>query len=83
MQECYITFRSVTDAQRGEMVLNRIGIAAVLVRTPKMISNRGCGYSLRLPGGICATALRELQRTGVPMSRVFQRLGNNFREAMP
>jgi len=44
----YITFRSVTFAQRGENALKRAGISCVLQRTPKILAQRGCGYCLRI-----------------------------------
>ena len=43
----YVTFRSVTFAQRGEQVLEKGGIRCSLQRTPKWMEERGCGYSLR------------------------------------
>ena len=44
----YITFRSVTFAQRGEQVLEKGGVRCSLQRTPKWMEERGCGYCLRL-----------------------------------
>ena len=44
----YITFRSVTFAQRGEQALEQGGIRCSLQRTPKWMEERGCGYCLRL-----------------------------------
>ena len=37
MEICYITFRSVTYAQRGERVLSGSGIGSTLQRTPKWV----------------------------------------------
>ena len=43
-----ITFRSVTFAQKGEKALKNGGISCQLQRTPKLLSERGCGYCLRM-----------------------------------
>ena len=48
MKIYYITFRSVTFAQRGEQLLQKSGIRAALLRTPKWMESQGCGYSLRI-----------------------------------
>lgn len=47
-QEWLITFRSVTFAQRAERALRNHRIEARLQRTPKHLTERGCGYCLRL-----------------------------------
>ena len=48
MENCLITFRSVTPAQRGESALRREGILCTVQRTPKALADQGCGYSLRI-----------------------------------
>ena len=48
MKFCYITFRSVTPAQKGERILRRTGVNCDLQRTPRWMEEQGCGYSLRL-----------------------------------
>lgn len=48
MKSYFITFRSVTYAQRGEGALRKAGIDCTLQRTPKWMEERGCGYCLRL-----------------------------------
>ena len=47
-KEWLITFRTITYAQRAERILQEGGIFAQLHRTPKSLSQRGCGYCLRL-----------------------------------
>ncbi len=47
MMNNYITFRSVTFAQKAERAMRRAGIDCILQRTPKILSRRGCGYCLR------------------------------------
>ena len=48
MGYAYITFRSVTHAQRGERLLQQRGIRCALQRTPRWMEEQGCGYCLRL-----------------------------------
>lgn len=48
MKFYYITFRSVTYAQRGEKLLNQKNIRCTLQRTPRWMEEKGCGYGLRL-----------------------------------
>ena len=57
MEYAYITFRSVTHAQRGERILEEWGIRCALQRTPRWMEEQGCGYCLRLRE-------RELSRAG-------------------
>ena len=71
MEVCYITFRSVTYAQRGEAVLKRRGYKSNLMRAPKWMGQRSCAYALQvrrrqLPD--CVAALRE---STVEFSKVF------------
>ena len=78
-----ITFRSVTFAQKGERLLKQAGIGCMLQRTPKVLTERGCGYCLRLKMKDAMAAvelLREhevnygkiyaLTESGVPQERV-------------
>ena len=48
MGKYYITFRSVTAAQRAQRLLEGAGYSAVMLRTPGWMAEKGCGYSLRL-----------------------------------
>ena len=71
MEMCYITFRSVTYAQRGERVLMGAGIGCTLQRTPKWMEQQGCGYCLRLrPEGV-HRAVELLRQKNVPLRRAY------------
>ena len=48
MNAYYITFRSVTPAQKGENLLRKFGLRCSLQRTPRWMEEKGCGYGLRL-----------------------------------
>lgn len=71
MKFFYITFRSVTFAQRGEQVLQKAGIRCSLLRTPKWMEDRGCGYCLRLWTAEVTPALQALRMAQVPMRKVY------------
>ena len=68
----FITFRSVTYAQRGERVLRQAGITCQLQRTPRWMEERGCGYSLRLRCRDLQQALELLRRQGIAFQKVYQ-----------
>lgn len=65
----YITFRSVTHAQRGERVLAEF--SPVLQRTPRWMEERGCGYCLRLRQGSPERAAALLESAGVPFRKAY------------
>ena len=71
MKFYYITFRSVTFAQRGEQILNNGGIQCTLLRTPKWMEAQGCGYSLRLWTNDIASAMALLRKNKVLLRRVY------------
>lgn len=71
MRSCYITFRSVTYAQRGESVLQSAGIRCALQRARNWMRERGCGYCLRLREEDLGRALETLERASVTMGRVW------------
>ena len=71
MKEYFVTFRSITFAQRGQQVMQDAGISAQLQRTPRWMEENGCGYSLRLPAGRAAAAVERLRKSGVPFSRFY------------
>ena len=71
MRAYYITFRSVTLAQRGERVLRRGGMDCVLQRTPRWMEEQGCGYCLRLRPRDGIQAAELLRRENVTFSRVY------------
>lgn len=71
MNVYYLTFRSVTPAQRGENLLQKKGFRCVLQRTPRWMEEKGCGYCLRLPTDRIQEAARMLQRAGIPFRKVY------------
>lgn len=66
-----ITFRSVTFAQKGERLLKRAGIDCVMQRTPKELSERGCGYCLRLRGADALEAVGLLKENQLTYGKIY------------
>lgn len=71
MKVYYITFRSVTFAQRGEQLLNKAGFRAALLRTPKWMENQGCGYSLRIRTEDIFSVISALREKGIAFRRIY------------
>lgn len=71
MKLYYITFRSVTFAQRGERLLTQQGIRCSLMRTPRWMEEQGCGYALKLWTREIFDAVSLLRQGKVAMRRVY------------
>lgn len=69
--EWLITFRSVTYAQRGERLLQQGKIPCRLQRTPKHLTERGCGYCLRISGMDVPRAVHLLRRGQLPFEKLY------------
>ena len=78
----YITFRSVTFAQRGEQVLRGAGYHCTLLRTPKWMEEQGCGYCLRLRMADVHRAVDLLRQKQVPLRRVYVSHGDGKMKEM-
>lgn len=73
MNGCYITFRSVTHAQRGEAVLMKAGIGCRVLRTPKWMEDQGCGYCVTLKRRDLEGAVAILRKNGVPFRKTYRK----------
>ena len=71
MKDLFITFRSVTYAQRGESILRAAGIPCVLLRTPRWMEEQGCGYCLRLDRRNLNRAAELLRKRQVPFRKIY------------
>ncbi len=71
MKNYFVTFRSVTFAQRGESVLQKAGIGCTLQRTPRWMEAQGCGYCLRLNMQDVSQAVALLRQKQVPMRKIY------------
>ena len=70
----FITFRSVTFAQRAEKLLNQQGYRVNLMRTPRWMEEQGCGYALKLWTNDISSAVRLLREGKVQLRRVYVQL---------
>ena len=76
----FITFRSVTYAQRAEKLLNRQGIRVSLMRTPRWMEEQGCGYALKLWSNDIAPVVKLLRENKIPLRKVYIQLEDGHME---
>ena len=72
MNVYYITFRSVTPAQRGESLLRKNGFLCTLQRTPRWMQENGCGYCLRLGTDRIREVAAVLEGASVPFRKIYR-----------
>ena len=82
MKFYYLTFRSVTFAQRGEKLLNQKNIRCTLQRTPRWMEEQGCGYCLRIWAKEIGLAVELLRESRVPLRRVYRQRSDGLLEEM-
>ena len=82
MNDCLITFRSVTPAQRGEQVLRRAGLSCILQRTPRAMEVKGCGYCLRIPCEYVPEATLLLNENQIPYRKRYRMLSSGTMEEL-
>ena len=76
-----IVCRSLTYAQRTAAALERAGITAHILRSPKSIAGEGCSHSVKLSQRRLADAPRVLHRVGLEPKRIFITSGDgSYRE---
>lgn len=81
MKFYYITFRSVTFAQRAEKLLAGAQVRCSLQRTPRWMEQQGCGYALRIWAPEPDTAMELLRQNKIPMRRLYlQGIGGELEE---
>ena len=74
MRLYYITFRSVTFAQRAEKLLTRKGMRVSIMRTPRWMEEQGCGYALKLWTDNISVAVKILQENRIQLRRAYVQL---------
>lgn len=81
MKYCFITFRTVTPAQRGEKILRQSAVECILQRTPRWMEEQGCGYSLRLRRQDAQSAAAILTEKGIAYRKIYlQRENGTYEE---
>ena len=66
-----IVCRSLTYAQRTAAALERAGITAHILRSPKSIAGEGCSQSVKISQRNLPDALGVLQRAELSPKRIF------------
>ena len=73
----YLTVcRSLTYAQRTAAALERAGITARILRSPKSVAGEGCSHSVKISQRSLPDALRVLQRTNLEPKRIYITAGD-------
>ena len=71
MNYYYITFRSITGAQRAVKIFERAGITSRLLRTPKNLITDGCSYSVRIHESRIKQVVNLMREAGLRYNKVF------------
>lgn len=71
-----IVCRSLTYAQRTAAALERAGITARILRSPKSVAGEGCSHSVKISQRSLPDALRVLQRTNLEPKRIYITAGD-------
>jgi len=66
-----IVCRSLTYAQRTAAALERAGITAHILRSPKSIAGEGCSHSVKISQRNLTAALTLLHRAGLEPKQIF------------
>ena len=82
MRFYFITFRSVTYAQRAEKLLNQRGYRVSLLRTPRWMEEQGCGYALKLWTNRISAAVQLLRENRIQMRKVYEQTEDGGMEEM-
>lgn len=66
-----IICRSLTYAQRTAAALERAGITAHIMRSPRSVSSAGCSHAVKISERRLSDALTVLNRVGLSPERVY------------
>ncbi len=82
MNNYYITFRSITGAQKAVKILERAGVSTAMQRTPKNMVTEGCGYAVKVREDKAAASTMLLKSSGVNYGKLFIASGGEYREVI-
>lgn len=71
MKSFFITFRSITGAQKAERVMAKYGYTCLMRRTPRWMEERGCGYGLEVKLADLQEGLEILKREKIPFRKTY------------
>ena len=83
MKTYFLTFRSITQAQRAERAYGRAGMVCTMRRTPRWMEERGCGYGVEVKCADLGAALEVLRREKIPFRKSYLLHGDGVVEALP
>ena len=70
-----IMCKSLTNAQRGALLLERRGVSAAVVKAPQKLRGNGCGYALSLYRRL-GEAVEILKNNHLLTGKIYRRLEN-------
>ena len=76
----FITFRSITFAQRAEKLLHQRGYRPNLMRTPRWMEEQGCGYALKLLTNQIEAPVNLLRENQIQLRKVYVQQENGRME---
>ena len=82
MKTFFLTFRSITQAQRAERAFAKAGMACILRRTPRWMEERGCGYGVEVKGAELGACLEVLRREKIPFRKSYLLHGDGVAEEL-
>ena len=71
MKTFFLTFRSITQAQRAERAFAREGMGCTLRRTPRWMEELGCGYGVEVKCPDLKTGLQVLRQEKLPFRKSY------------
>ena len=71
MKTFFLTFRSITQAQRAERAFAKAGMACILRRTPRWMEERGCGYGGEVQCPALRAGLEVLRREKISFRKSY------------
>ena len=71
MKTFFLTFRSITQAQRAERAYSRAGLVCTLRRTPRWMEERGCGYGVEVKCAELRAALQVLRQESISFRKSY------------
>ena len=71
MKTFFLTFRSITQAQRAERAYAKAGMACTMRRTPRWMEERGCGYGVEVKCPDLKSGLEVLRREKIPFRKSY------------
>ena len=82
MKTFFLTFRSITQAQRAERAFAREGMGCTLRRTPRWMEERGCGYGVEVKCPDLKTGLQVLRQEKLPFRKSYLLHGDGVAEEL-